>query len=177
MLMTMNEDKEREGNRGNEDDKQTVVTGSHSTDTTNKNIQQKDIVPGKNQTQTKDDRVDKKKDQLSKGRKSDQVVEKTINKEAEPEQPSPPLQIATGVSAEDIQKLIIKVVKKGDYKMKIVPFDLWDFGGQKDYYMTHQLFITNRGVYVVMFNGSIDIYTHLEELGYLPGQYGKPTTA
>lgn len=100
-----------------------------------------------------------------------------IKKRLQTDQHSHTVQIKAGLSADDIQNLIIKSVEKGDYKMKIVPFDLWDFGGQKDYYMTHQLFITNRGVYVVMFNGSIDIHTHVEELGYLPGQNGKPNTA
>jgi hypothetical protein len=48
--------------------------------------------------------------------------------------------------------------------MIIVPIDIWDFGGQKIYYMTHQLFISSMGTYVVVFNGSIHINVESENL-------------
>ena len=28
----------------------------------------------------------------------------------------------------------------------------WDFGGQREYYVMHHLFLTNRGVYLVVLN-------------------------
>ena len=83
----------------------------------------------------------------------------------------------SNMSNEKIQELVIEVLKEGKYKQEIVPIDIWDFGGQKDYYMTHQLFITSRGIFVLMFNGSHSIHQHMHDLGFLPGHYGKPTTA
>ncbi|XP_052083242.1 uncharacterized protein LOC127720609 isoform X2 [Mytilus californianus] len=65
----------------------------------------------------------------------------------------------------------------GQYKMKVVPIDLWDFGGQKVYYMTHQLFISSRGIFIIIFNGSKNINKEMSDLSYLPGQKGKKTTA
>ena len=83
----------------------------------------------------------------------------------------------SNMSNEKIQELVIEVLKEGKYKQEIVPIDIWDFGGQKDYYMTHQLFITSRGIFVLMFNGSHDIHHHMSDLAFLPGHHGKPTTA
>lgn len=51
-----------------------------------------------------------------------------------------------------LMDLVFDAIKDGKYKQKIVLFDLWDFGGQKEFYMTHQLFITNRGIFVLMFD-------------------------
>lgn len=78
---------------------------------------------------------------------------------------------------DEIFKLVLQACKNGQYKMKLVPIDLWDFGGQKIYYMTHQLFISSRGIYIIIFNGSKDINKDISDLSYLPGQYGKRTTA
>ena len=78
---------------------------------------------------------------------------------------------------EEVMNLVLEACKKGEYRMKIVPIDLWDFGGQKIYYMTHQLFISSRGTFVIIFNGSLDINKDLPDLSYLPGQYGKRTIA
>jgi hypothetical protein len=61
------------------------------------------------------------------------------------------------ISDDEIISLVLQERKKGDYKMIIIPIDIWDFGGQKIYYMTHQLFISSMGTYVVVFNGSIGI--------------------
>ncbi|CAC5380440.1 unnamed protein product [Mytilus coruscus] len=86
-------------------------------------------------------------------------------------------EIKNDMSQAKIHQLIVNAVKDGKYKQKIVPMDLWDFGGQKDYYMTHQLFITSRGIFVLMFNGSIDLHKHMPELNFLPGHFGKATVA
>ena len=85
--------------------------------------------------------------------------------------------ISSNMSQRQIHRLIVKAVEEGKYKQKVVPIDIWDFGGQKDYYMTHQLFITSRGIFVLMFNGSIDLHKHIPDLGFLPGHFGKPTVS
>ncbi|XP_063413910.1 uncharacterized protein LOC134696182 [Mytilus trossulus] len=85
--------------------------------------------------------------------------------------------ISSDMSKDKIHELMIKAVKEGKYKQKIVPIDIWDFGGQKDYHMTHQLFITSRGIFILMFNGSIGIHKPQPDLGSLPGHFGKPTVA
>ncbi|CAC5410741.1 unnamed protein product [Mytilus coruscus] len=58
---------------------------------------------------------------------------------------------------------ILKEVKSGQYKIKIAPSDLIDFGGQGSYGMTHQLFIQHSGTFVVMFDGSKDFHEPLKE--------------
>ncbi|XP_052061242.1 uncharacterized protein LOC127701418 isoform X4 [Mytilus californianus] len=57
------------------------------------------------------------------------------------------------ISDEEIIKLVRSECNKGTYEMVVVPIDLWDFGGQKIYHMTHQLFISSRGVFILIFNG------------------------
>lgn len=57
------------------------------------------------------------------------------------------------ISDDDIIKLVRSECMKGNYEMTIVPIDLWDFGGQKIYQLTHQLFISSRGTFVLIFNG------------------------
>ncbi|VDI74053.1 Hypothetical predicted protein [Mytilus galloprovincialis] len=58
---------------------------------------------------------------------------------------------------------ILREVKSGQYKIKIAPSDLVDFGGQHSYDMTHQLFVQHGGTFVVMFDGSKDFYEPLKE--------------
>lgn len=86
-------------------------------------------------------------------------------------------QITSDMSPDKIHELIVKAVEDGKYRQMVVPIDIWDFGGQKDYYMTHQLFITSRGIFVLMFNGSVDLNKHMPDLSFLPGHFGKPTVA
>ncbi|XP_071124203.1 uncharacterized protein [Mytilus edulis] len=83
----------------------------------------------------------------------------------------------SGMSHEKIHELLVKAVEEGKYKEIIVPIDIWDFGGQKDYYMTHQLFITSRGIFVLMFNGCIDLNKYMPDLKFLPGHFGNPTVS
>ncbi|XP_063406280.1 uncharacterized protein LOC134690235 [Mytilus trossulus] len=61
------------------------------------------------------------------------------------------------ISYDDIIKLVRSECMKGNYEMTIVPIDLWDFGGQKIYHLTHQLFISSRGTFVLIFNGGESI--------------------
>ena len=58
----------------------------------------------------------------------------------------------------------IKVeLRKGNYKVNIAPSDLVDFGGQKSFDMTHQLFIQHKGEFILMFNGKFDLCDPLLE--------------
>ncbi|VDH95044.1 Hypothetical predicted protein [Mytilus galloprovincialis] len=84
---------------------------------------------------------------------------------------------AMDMSEEDIIELVRSQCHKGHYEMVIVPIDLWDFGGQKIYHMTHQLFITSRGTFLLIFNGSKDIHDEIPDYTELPGCQNKRNTA
>ncbi|VDI45255.1 Hypothetical predicted protein [Mytilus galloprovincialis] len=62
-----------------------------------------------------------------------------------------------------IQSDILKEIRTGKYKIKIAPSDLVDFGGQRCFDMTHQLFIQHKGTFVLMFDGRYGLYKPLEE--------------
>ena len=62
-----------------------------------------------------------------------------------------------------IQEEILDSIKKGEYKMEIAPSDLIDFGGQRSFDMTHQLFIQNKGSFVLMVDGRYNIDELLKE--------------
>ncbi|CAC5399574.1 unnamed protein product [Mytilus coruscus] len=85
--------------------------------------------------------------------------------------------IAMDMSEDDIFRLLRSECTKGNYEMVIVPIDLWDFGGQKIYQMTHQLFITSRGTFLVIFNGSKGIHEEIPDYTELPGCQGQRNTA
>ena len=53
-------------------------------------------------------------------------------------------------------------IRKGTYEMEIAPSDLVDFGGQRSFDMTHQLFMRQKGTFVLMFNGKIDFSVPLK---------------
>ncbi|CAG2194354.1 unnamed protein product [Mytilus edulis] len=85
----------------------------------------------------------------------------------------------TGIdmSEEEIIKLVRSQCTLGQYEMVIVPIDLWDFGGQKIYHLTHQLFVTSQGTFLLIFNGSRDIHEDIPEYTELPGCQGQRNTA
>jgi len=62
-----------------------------------------------------------------------------------------------------IHEDIKEELRKGNYKVNIAPSDLIDFGGQKSFDMTHQLFIQHKGEYILMFNGRYDFCDSLPE--------------
>ncbi|XP_052096776.1 uncharacterized protein LOC127731938 [Mytilus californianus] len=66
-------------------------------------------------------------------------------------------------TAHSIQDDLLEKIKKGTNIMNIAPSDLVDFGGQKSFDMTHQLFIQHRGTFILMFDGRKGLYTELEE--------------
>ncbi|XP_063411170.1 uncharacterized protein LOC134694105 [Mytilus trossulus] len=84
---------------------------------------------------------------------------------------------ANAISEEDIIQLIRSECNKGNYEMVIVPIDLWDFGGQKIYHFTHQLFISSRGTFVLIFNGSKGINEEIPDYLDLPGCRNQRNTA
>ncbi|VDI73966.1 Hypothetical predicted protein [Mytilus galloprovincialis] len=86
-------------------------------------------------------------------------------------------EVANELSHDKLHEMVISSIREGRYKQNIIPIDIWDFGGQKDYYMTHQLFITSRGIFVLVFNGSLNLHKHMPDLSFLPGHFGKPTIA
>lgn len=85
--------------------------------------------------------------------------------------------VAMDMSEDDIFRFLRSECNKGNYEMVIVPIDLWDFGGQKVYQMTHQLFITSRGTFLLIFNGSRDIQEYIPDYTELPGCQGQRNTA
>lgn len=81
--------------------------------------------------------------------------------------------ISSELSHKKIHQLVVEAITDGKYKQTVIPIDIWDFGGQKDYHMTHQLFITSRGIFVLMFNGSIDLKKARRDLAFLSGHSAK----
>ncbi|VDH97164.1 Hypothetical predicted protein [Mytilus galloprovincialis] len=51
----------------------------------------------------------------------------------------------------------------GTYRIKVAPSDLIDFGGQRPFDMTHQLFIHHKGTFILMFDGRYRLNTPLKE--------------
>ncbi|CAC5425630.1 unnamed protein product [Mytilus coruscus] len=62
-----------------------------------------------------------------------------------------------------VREDILEEVRNGRYIIEIAPSDLVDFGGQRSYDMTHQLFIQHRGSFIIMFNGRYELKTPLTE--------------
>ena len=81
------------------------------------------------------------------------------------------------ITRKEIKKKMKNVLKSGDFKMKIGRLIFWDFGGQYVYYTTHQTFMTYRALFLVVFDGSIDLYDEVPEVLCFPGQHGTPTPA
>jgi GTPase SAR1 family protein len=48
------------------------------------------------------------------------------------------------------------LVAHPDHSDRDIQFNFWDFGGQKTYYVSHQLFLTLRTIYIVCFDGNAD---------------------
>ena len=47
-----------------------------------------------------------------------------------------------------------KKVKESQTSLKSITFMTWDFGGQEEYYATHQCFLSRRSLYLVVWNTS-----------------------
>ncbi|XP_076082663.1 uncharacterized protein LOC143053769 [Mytilus galloprovincialis] len=81
------------------------------------------------------------------------------------------------MTKEEIRKRMEKVLKRGDYKMKVGRLIFWDFGGQYVYYTTHQTFMTFRALFLVVFDGSKGLHEVVPDVLCFPGQHMTPTPA
>jgi GTPase SAR1 family protein len=81
------------------------------------------------------------------------------------------------MTRKEIKKQMEKSLKRGEYKMKVGRLIFWDFGGQYVYYTTHQTFMTYRALFLVVFDGSKDLYDEVSDVLCFPGQHGTPTPA
>lgn len=79
-------------------------------------------------------------------------------------------------TAEEIQKEAIRKGKKGLINSSLAPVNMMDFGGQTAFYSTHQSFLTYRGIYILVLDGSKGFDEELETELFIPGMYGKPTS-
>ncbi|CAG2196555.1 unnamed protein product [Mytilus edulis] len=81
------------------------------------------------------------------------------------------------MTKEEIRKRMEKVLKSGNYKMKVGRLIFWDFGGQYVYYTTHQTFMTFRALFLVVFDGSKGLHELVPDVLCFPGQHMTPTPA
>jgi GTPase SAR1 family protein len=81
------------------------------------------------------------------------------------------------MTGKEIKKKMENVLRRGDFKMKIGRLIFWDFGGQYVYYTTHQSFMTYRALFLVVFDGSTNLYDEVTDVLCFPGQHGTPTPA
>ena len=96
---------------------------------------------------------------------------------AKVEEKSKQEQMKSKMTKKEIKKKMENVLKRGDFKMKIGRLIFWDFGGQYVYYTTHQTFLTYRALFLVVFDGSTDLYDEVADVLCFPGQHGTPTPA
>ncbi|CAC5404612.1 unnamed protein product [Mytilus coruscus] len=83
----------------------------------------------------------------------------------------------TRMTKEEIRRQMEKVLKSGQYKMKVGRLIFWDFGGQYVYLTTHQTFMTFRALFLVVFDGSKDLHEQVPDVMCFPGQHMTPTPA
>lgn len=107
------------------------------------------------EVEDQDQHVTNKKEQRKINKENPKVLLKTkANKKGM--QPSIP-------TSASIHKDILQQLRDGKYKVEIAPSDLVDFGGQRTYDMTHQLFIQHKGTFVLMFDGRFGLQQPLTE--------------
>jgi hypothetical protein len=90
---------------------------------------------------------------------------------------SKPEKMKSKMTRKEIKKQMENVLERGDYIMKVGRLIFWDFGGQCVYYTTHQTFMTYRALFLVVFDGSKDLYDEVSDVLCFPGQHGTPTPA
>ena len=83
--------------------------------------------------------------------------------------------IKSKMTRKEIKKQMENYLERGDYKMKVGRLIFWGFGGP--YYTTHQTFMTYRALFLVVFDGSKDLYDEVSDVLCFPGQHGTPTAA
>lgn len=79
------------------------------------------------------------------------------------EQSNIPLPHVTRQTSNSIQSDVLQEIRDGTYMIRVAPSDLVDFGGQRSFDMTHQLFIQHKGTFVLMFDGRYGLHSPLKE--------------
>ena len=69
----------------------------------------------------------------------------------------------------------VKARKRG-INLNLAPVIILDFAGQEVFYSTHQSFLTNQGIYVLVINGSKNLDSEIPSESFIPGRDGTPTT-
>lgn len=77
--------------------------------------------------------------------------------------PEPSPKALNLIQEEVLHKNILDEVRSGEYNLEVAPSDIVDFGGQKAFDLTHQLFILQKGTALLLFNGSKDLDVALPE--------------
>lgn len=86
------------------------------------------------------------------------------------------LEKASMSTVEEIIEEAVRRGKKGLVDSLLAPIIMMDFGGQTAFYSTHQAFLSYRGVYIVVINGSKGFDEELDTEMFIPGLHGKPTS-
>ncbi|XP_045199795.2 uncharacterized protein LOC123554019 isoform X2 [Mercenaria mercenaria] len=74
------------------------------------------------------------------------------------------ISFVSGAKGDDVlDKLSKQLEKKGNSNEQIESITIWDFGGQFVYYATHQLFLSRKAVYLLVFDLSIDLSAKIED--------------
>ena len=102
------------------------------------------------------EKIDKTDTELVKGARNEDTYEELPKPQQQDQKMSKQFYMTI---FEDIKEEL----RKGNYKVNIAPSDLVDFGGQKSFDMTHQLFIQHKGEFILMFNGAFDLRVPLPE--------------
>jgi hypothetical protein len=88
-----------------------------------------------------------------------QHKDNTLSTSAVPDTGNDDVNTTDPLRKQSVQHSIIATIqekiRKGTYEIEIAPSDLVDFGGQRSFDMTHQLFMRHKGTFVLMFNGKI----------------------
>lgn len=79
-------------------------------------------------------------------------------------------------TVEEIKEEAVRRGKKGLIDSNLAPINMMDFGGQTVFYSTHQSFLTYRGIYILVIDGSKDFDEELDAEMFIPGFHGKPTS-
>lgn len=77
---------------------------------------------------------------------------------------------------DELQRQILRKGKDGLLDIALAPINMMDFGGQAAFYSTHQSFLTYRGIYILVVNGSKGFEEQIDTEPIIPGQNDPPTS-
>lgn len=135
-------------------------------------------------TEQSDEQIEQNSD--GKGKKEDDKPthpHKTMRKDRETKK-SPfnklrkvlPFRKTNVITSGELKQNAIRKGKKGLIDSALAPVNMMDFGGQVAFYSTHQSFLTYRGIYILVLDGSKDFDDVIDTETCLPGRHGKPTS-